>query len=306
MQTVVDTGLKSVACLANYRELWRLLDHLDEATRHLELVNLMNQHTSGFQLIAEEAKRHSVVSLLIELLDSTYELIKQNISRQSLVVGADGSGARRVWALVQAGQVIWSWSDRSPEFCHKFHELGGLKALFKFINDNTLVFHLVERRKQQNLARNSAAKGSVRAKSQRFAAVYEHVTAALKALCGAVHNLSACEGAFKRAWAEVEALRSLSKLAGVVWDEGKAACLGDIDLIVFVTIVHLARFKHELDGLADRYLPQVCALVKAAGHKLATEKAVERCLYKLRDRTKEAEVLGKLRRCVEGRVLCPF
>ncbi len=292
---LVTKGLKSVTCLANYKEVWRLINNLEEAITHLEFINRLNQQTNNtFQLIIEDTKRHGVIVILIELLDNTYEFIKQNISRQSLVVDPDMYflGARRVWALVQASQIIWSWSDRSTEFCQKFHQLSGVKTLFKFINDNTFVFHLIEKKKHQNLTWNSSAKNSVRLKSQKFSGVYEDLTLVFKALCGAVHNLSGFENVFKQVWYEVDAFRSLVKLVGVVWDEGKAAGLGDIDLIVFMTLVHLAKSKNDLNGIYDRYLIKVCELVKIAGQKLAGNEDLERCFYKLKDHKADTNILG--------------
>ena len=83
--------LNSIYAVANLKETWRFLHKIDTALSNLEKVNEINLKlfkSSGFELIAEE-KKERLLQVLIEFLNNSYEYIKQNISKQNLIIDRD-------------------------------------------------------------------------------------------------------------------------------------------------------------------------------------------------------------------------
>jgi hypothetical protein len=284
-QNLKATYLDSINLILNQKETWRLVNNMNSVLKHLEKISEINlQIASSFDLLNKE-KKSKFIRILIEFLNSSYEVIKQNICKSNLIISSEIE-ALRIAALFQLSCIIWHWSDDSNEFCIRMHNQNGLECIFKFINDNTFIFHLIEKLKQLNSSKQAESK------MKKYAHIYKNLLLFFKSLVGCIHNLSKFEHLNKSRWQEVNAMSNLFKVVTLCFDELSSVDLMDIDLLAYFALVRIAKKKSDLDFLDDKYLIDITVLIKECGAKLALVGSnVERREYKFSDHLNMEKVL---------------
>ena len=295
--------MKSIDSIINYKEVWKLLGDMNTALLQLEKINQINLRLSfstGFDWLSDD-KKQKFLKILIEFISSSYDSIKESIYKYNLIAPPDqlhdptghkqqGFGTNRIAILLQMSLIIWNWTDASSEFCVRFHELNGVRTIFKFINDNSFLFHLIEKLKQQsqqwNLNNQQRCSGI-----SKYVSIYKTLKLAFKSFLGCIHNLSKFSHMFSAIWSEVDACASLFKLIKLILDESNAVDLMDIDLITYMAMVRLVKKKSDLEPFTDKFLRNIFELIEISGKKLALNEPIERKMYKLDDHLEMQSIL---------------
>ena len=80
--------LNVIQTIVNYKDNWRLLNNLPQALGSLEKLNELNyamKYSSGFELMSDD-KKTRLVQLIVDVLNNSYEYIKENIIKQNLII----------------------------------------------------------------------------------------------------------------------------------------------------------------------------------------------------------------------------
>ena len=80
--------LNVIQTIVNYKDNWRLLNNLPQALGSLEKLNELNyamKYSSGFEFMSDD-KKTRLVQLIVDVLNNSYEYIKENIIKQNLII----------------------------------------------------------------------------------------------------------------------------------------------------------------------------------------------------------------------------
>ena len=80
--------LNVIQTIVNYKDNWRLLNNLPQALGSVEKLNELNyamKYSSGFELMSDD-KKTRLVQLIVDVLNNSYEYIKENIIKQNLII----------------------------------------------------------------------------------------------------------------------------------------------------------------------------------------------------------------------------
>ena len=218
-------------------------------------------------------KRLEIVEILIDYLKYLYESTKESVSKYGYIIKKENQlnslnnkseQNKRLEILYKLTLIMWNWADRSIEFCTKFHDLNGLRILFKYINDSSLITHLTDRLKQNKNDKN-----------------YTSLANSYKSIIGVIHNLSKYEYLYRNEWREVNALNNLLKLVNSfqelpMFDE-------QVRLLGYFGAIYLIKTNSDLDKLTDiRFATNnIVELIGKCSKMIALNENLERKLFKL-------------------------
>ena len=108
----------------------------------------------------ESEKKKIITEILIDYLKFNYENIKDSLYKCGQIykkenrlrnnfynVNRSEKHFYRLEIFNKFANIMWNWADKSPEFCIIFHELNGIRVLYDYLNDNTLLQHLIKKTK---------------------------------------------------------------------------------------------------------------------------------------------------------------
>lgn len=78
--------LNAIQSILTYKDTWRFYSHITPALASLEKINELNytlKCSSGFEFISKKTR---LVQLIIDLLNSSYEYVKDNVVKQNLII----------------------------------------------------------------------------------------------------------------------------------------------------------------------------------------------------------------------------
>lgn len=104
-----------------------------ETLNCLQKINSFNsKHSSAsFDLLTYEAQKR-FVQILNDYFQYIYEYLRENAACTRVLE------PRRFEILYQFALILWTWTDRSREFCIRLHDYHFIRVLFKVINLLTL------------------------------------------------------------------------------------------------------------------------------------------------------------------------
>jgi len=123
------------------------------------LLELNLKYSITFDFLEFEKKK-AIIEILIDYFKFMYENIKDNMAKHGSIykknnkfynnfynLNKSEKNFYRLNILAKFGQIMWNWADKSPQFCFKFHELNGIRVLFEYLNDESLLLHLTSMNK---------------------------------------------------------------------------------------------------------------------------------------------------------------
>jgi len=282
----------AITFINNLNDPWNILKNQNNVLKNLETINDINLKTEFTLDWISDEKKVKFIEIIIDYLKYSYENIKENIQSYNLIIKpetqslVDCSGVVaahhecKMYTLLEFSLIMWHWADKSIYFCYKFHDLNGLKILFKYISDSLLIFHLIEKFKLQTLRKHQKS--------------YFHLALTIKSLVGTIHNLSKFENSYRLQWSDLNAFQHLLNLSKLFSDESNKLCNLDIDLLAYFALIYLAKTFNDLSSLNElnRYVTKVLGLLEQCGSWLATHNtlSVERKLFKLNDKPEPKEI----------------
>ena len=118
------------------------------------LIELNLKYSITFDFLEFEKKK-LITEILIDYLKFMYEHIKDCMAKYGCIykknnkfynnfynLNKSDKNFFRLDILYKFSQIMWNWADKSPQFCFKFQELNGIRILFEYLNDNSLLLHL--------------------------------------------------------------------------------------------------------------------------------------------------------------------
>ncbi len=281
--------LNSVNYILSLNDAWAIVKNLTLVLKNLETISEINLKSDfSFEWLTDD-KKLKFIEIIIDFFKYSYENIKENIQNYNLIIKYENNENNnnnnllltncKINTLLQFSLTTWHWASKSIYFCIKFHELNGLRILFKYINDNLLIFHLIEKLKQQTI------------KNNKYEKVYSNLALVYKSIAGTIHNLSKFEPNYRSIWHDLNAYQHLLNLANLFSDNKRKL---DIDLLAYFSIVNLAKNETDLISLNElnNYILKVVDLIQLAGFDMATNESqlINRKLFKLTDRTDVKEI----------------
>jgi hypothetical protein len=284
--------LNSVNYILSLNDPWAIIKNLTLVLKNLETISEINLKSDfSFEWLTDD-KKLKFIEIIIDFFKYSYENIKENIQNYNLIIKYENNENNnnnnnllltncKINTLLQFSLITWHWASKSIYFCIKFHELNGLRILFKYINDNLLIFHLIEKLKQQTI------------KNNKYEKVYSNLALVYKSIAGTIHNLSKFEPNYRSIWHDLNAYQHLLNLANLFSDNKRKL---DIDLLAYFSIVNLAKNETDLISLTElnNYILKVVDLIQLAGFDMATNESqlINRKLFKLTDRLTDVKEIA--------------
>lgn len=81
--------LNAIQSILNYKDTWRFYSNLTPALVSLERINQLSytlKCSSGFEFISKKTR---LVQLIVDLLNSSYEYVKNNVVKHNLIIPRD-------------------------------------------------------------------------------------------------------------------------------------------------------------------------------------------------------------------------
>ena len=200
--------LNSVNYILSLNDPWAIIKNLTLVLKNLETISEINLKSDfSFEWLTDD-KKLKFIEIIIDFFKYSYENIKENIQNYNLIIKYENNENNnnnnnllltncKINTLLQFSLITWHWASKSIYFCIKFHELNGLRILFKYINDNLLIFHLIEKLKQQTI------------KNNKYEKVYSNLALVYKSIAGTIHNLSKFEPNYRSIWHDLNAYQHL-------------------------------------------------------------------------------------------------
>jgi hypothetical protein len=180
-----------------------------------------------------------------------------NDSNNLLAVGANLNNELEIMHKVSL--ILWSWADKSSDFCIKIHEMKCIKILFKYLSNMSMISNLLDHVRVNNN--------------------YFKLALAYRAILGTVHNLSKYKEAFDSEW-DNNLFSSLLDLSGKF--AGRFPNL-DIQLLAYFPVLNLFnKASNRIEQLVDikDILKRIIDLVKIGSTRLALNENIQRRVYK--------------------------
>jgi hypothetical protein len=291
--------INSVEFLINLKEPWKLLEKCEEAIICLETITEINLNNSfTFDLLINSERKYAFVELLVDYLKHVYELIKQNVEKHNRVLfygsaKGDSSGYftrakktdyflnefNKLYSLMQFALIMWNWTDKSNEFCFKLYDFKGMRVLFKYIKDYSLIMNL-----RENIDKYKGTKTSEEQVYLTLAYVY-------KCILGAIHNLTKLSSLFRSEWIHLKAVENLLKFDKYLGE------ISDFRLLIYFSLVNLVDEANR-ESMADKLnnsesiVRKVVDLIAACSKDLTTNSGyVERKTFKMNIESSSDQVI---------------
>ena len=121
------------------------------------LIDINLKHSITFDYLNFDKKKQ-ITEILIDYLKFAYESVKDNMAKYGCIYKKDNrfhnnfynvnrseTNYYRLEILSKFAKIMWNWADKSPQFCVRFHELNGVRVLFEYLNDNSLISHVTDK-----------------------------------------------------------------------------------------------------------------------------------------------------------------
>lgn len=256
------------------------LINTNETLNCLNKINEMSlNRASTFDHLTYDNKR-KFIQILIDYFNYAYDYIKDqsasNSSSSLLVINDHDTtvNSKRMSILNKMAFIVWTWTDRSDDFCFKLHEYRFLRIISKYLNDHSLIALIVD--------------NELRRPKSCSKLIYT-----FRSMMGCLHNMSRFERHFRLDWKEINPLYCLPSLLESF--SKLPAIYPDLRLLVYFTLFDLNYSPQTLtDKLGAELMPviqDVVELVRLGSSRMCLNESVERRLYKLDENSDELSAI---------------
>jgi hypothetical protein len=249
----------SIAYLIYLKNPWKLSSsNPAETINCLAKINDINfRYNNTFDFLSHE-KKLDFIEIMFDYLKYMHERLNENLQRDGLIIPLrlplpvnnsvpvkpkflileNSSKVANVACLNLPNELeilykmtlcIWSWADKSSDFCLKVHDTKAIKVFFKFFANTSVVECLLEHVRTNNN--------------------YFKLALTYRALVGAVHNLSRYHAVYPYEWHNLNSFCCLQTLAELF---GSRFPNLDVQLLAYFALINLFnRDMNKLEQMAD-------------------------------------------------------
>ncbi|CAF0771048.1 unnamed protein product [Brachionus calyciflorus] len=263
--------IEQINFLIYLKNPWKLINNCPSETFNcLNRLNEINfKNTNTFDYLTEE-KKNDLIEILIDYVkymnENLHELFQKSGTKSTSSkhsekqVIYDGLLQTKFEILYKFSLIMWTWADKSVDFCIKIHEWKFIRVIFKFLNDSNFVSAILSRLTSNDL--------------------YLKLALTYKSFVGLVHNLSKYEHLYPDQWKDTNCFNCLLKLTN---DFNNLQFL-EIRILAYFALINLVDNKlQNLDKLLELKLvvEEVMYLVNKCSTKIVLEEAGLRKVYKI-------------------------
>ncbi|RNA42976.1 hypothetical protein BpHYR1_029795 [Brachionus plicatilis] len=268
------TFLEQVNFLIYLKSPWKLINNCPAETLNClnRIINFSFKNTTSFDHLSEE-KKSDLIEILIDYFkyihESLHESFQKSFSKKSpKTIIFDGLTQNKIQILLKFSLIMWTWADKSTDFCIRMHETKFVRVLFKFLNDSILVESILS-----HLSSND---------------MYLNLALSYKSFLGLVHHLSKLEHLFPDQWKDTNCISCLLSLS----HEFRNLKFLEIRMLVYFSLINLLDDQAELSEIRQ-VVEDVIFLVSKCSAKIVLEEAKLRRVYKIENEGfKEIAVVG--------------
>lgn len=256
------TLIEQVNFLIYLKNPWKLISNCPSETLNCldRIIDISYKNTSSFDHLSED-KKNDLIEILIDYFkymhESLHESFQKSFSKKmtkSLIL--DGLTQNKIQILLKFSLIMWTWADKSSDFCIKMHETKFLRVLFKFLNDFSLVECILNHINSNDM--------------------YLNMALSYKSFLGLVHNLSKYEHQFPDQWKEKNCINCLLHLAG----EFSNLKFLEIRMLVYFSLINLTNLPVNFPEIRP-VTEDVIYLISKCSAKMVLQESNLRRVYKL-------------------------
>lgn len=256
------TLIEQVNFLIYLKSPWKLISNCPSETLNClnRIIDISFKNTISFDHLSED-KRNDLIEILMDYFKYMHESLHESFQKsftkkttKSLIL--DGLTQNKIQILLKFSLIMWTWADKSFEFCIKMYETKFLRVLFKFLNDFTLVECILSHINSNDM--------------------YLNLALSYKSILGLVHNMSKYEHQFPDQWKEKNCINCLLQLA----NEFSNLKFLEIRMLVYFSLINLTNEPAHFDEIRP-VTEEVIYLISKCSAKMILQESNLRRVYKL-------------------------
>ena len=234
--------LNSINFLIYLKEPWKLtnscVEEVINCLNRLNEIDLKSTCIITFDYL-DDSTKSSFIDIIVEYFKYIYENLKESMNKYGgsfvkkdllniNVTSQTNDFIKRIDIFYKFSLLMWSWADKSFDFCVKFQEAKGIRAIFRFLNDELLIDNIINSIKLYGA--NKYCCGT----NKMYKSCYK-LALTIRSMIGSIHNLSRHEQIFKYEWRDMNCFNCL---IGLVYKFNQLPKL-NIRLLAYFALINL-------------------------------------------------------------------
>lgn len=241
---------------------WKLINNCPTETLNClnRIIDISFKNSISFDNLSSD-KKNDLIEILIDYFkymhESLHESLQKSFSKKSpKTITTDTINQNKIQILLKFSLLMWTWADKSSDFCIRMHESKFVRVIFKFLNDSVLAECILSQISTNDM--------------------YLNLALSYKSFLGLVHNLSKYEHHFPDQWKDINCINCLHNLS----HEFSNLKFLEIRMLVYFSLINLTEDQVQFAEIRQ-VAEDVVFLISRCSAKIALDEQKIRRVYRI-------------------------